>query len=203
MALKLSQIDFKGLPAKLVEDLKNTFTKRVKLDPEAPASGSLSRGLIALFVISAVVASLTLLFHVRQVQREHNFAEAAASLQIYAHQATRDAVLATYGYQSAETHLVAASKNLDDANQLMHQLQSDTLLTDTRVTTALEELDAEWKVFAGLIKSIEPGQPDAATTTAKIEKIVAAGEKYATSAQNMIAEYNAQGQAIILLIIFN
>jgi len=199
MALKLSEIDFRGLPAKLVEDLKNTFTRRVKLDPEAPASGSLSRGLIALFVISAIVASLTLLFHVRQVQREHNFAEAAASLQIFAHQATRDAVLATYGNESAGSHLAAASKNLDEATQLMHKLQSDTLLTDSKVTKALEQLDAEWKAFAGLIKSIEPGQPDAAATTAKVDEIVAAGEKYATTAQNMIADYNAQGKAIILL----
>jgi twitching motility protein PilJ len=197
MALDFAKI--KGLPAKLVADLKGLLASK-----DGQSSSGLTgnlRSMLGVLLLSFAVALLALLVSLLQVSRDNSFATASGDVQVFVQQAARDAVLATHSDQAASVRLMNVMGSVDSDIKQMRRLESEILLRGDEVTPLLDKLDSLWKSLHNDLKSIHETKADETQSAAKLNNIVSTSDEIIATARAAVVKYNDQGKARIWLLL--
>jgi twitching motility protein PilJ len=193
MAFDLASI--KGLPAKLVENIKGLLNRD---SGQSEETGGTSRGLVGLLIIAFAVSLLSLLFYLLQVNRDNRFSTAAGDIQVFVQQASRDAVLAN----NSDVRLMNVMGSVDINIKQMRKLDAETLLGGSKVVPNIDKIDASWKSLHTKLKDINTSQAAGdAQTPEKLAEVVALSDQIVADARQSVAIYQSQGKAGIWLIL--
>lgn len=193
MAFDLASI--KGLPAKLVENIKGLLSRNATQSDEA---GTASRGLVGVLILAFAISLLSLLFYLLQVNRDNRFATASGDIQVFVQQASRDAVLAN----NSDVRLMNVMGSVDINIKQMRKLDAETLLGGSKVVPNIDKIDALWKSLHTKLKAINQAQAAGEALAAeKLAEVVSLSDQAVAEARQSVAVYHAQGKAGIWLIL--
>lgn len=197
MALNFASI--KALPAKLVADLKGLVAGKGG-QSDTGFTGSL-RGPLGVLLLSFIIAMLSLLIYIMQLDRDSRFSTASGDIQVFVQQAARDAVLATYSDQAASVRLMNVMGSVESDIKLMRKLESETLLRGGEVTPLINKIDNLWKSLHNDLRSVNQADADQALVAAKLGNVVATSDHIIAAAREAISQYNAQGKTNLWLLV--